>query len=56
MGTGKTFIAADATHMAGFRRILMLGPPHLVPKSKREVEMTRRGGRSRWRCAAAPGR
>ena len=40
MGTGKTFIAAAAAHLAGFRRILVLGPPHLVPKWKREVEMT----------------
>ena len=39
MGTGKTFIAAAAAYMAGFRRILVLGPPHLVPKWKREVEM-----------------
>ena len=30
MGTGKTFIAAAAAHMAGFRRILVLCPPHLV--------------------------
>ena len=40
MGTGKTFIAAAAAHMAGFKRILVLGPPHLVPKWKREVEVT----------------
>ena len=36
MGTGKTFIAAAAAHMAGFKRILVLCPPHLVPKWKRE--------------------
>ena len=40
MGTGKTFIAAAAAHMAGFKRVLVLCPPHLVPKWKREVEMT----------------
>ena len=45
MGTGKTFIAA-AAHMAGFKRILVLCPPHLVPKWKREVEMTVPGARA----------
>ena len=40
MGTGKTFIAAAAAHMAGFRRILVVGPPHLTRKWKREVEQT----------------
>ncbi len=29
MGTGKTFIAASAAHLAGFRRILVLCPPHV---------------------------
>ena len=33
-------------HMAGFKRILVLGPPHLVPKWKREVEMTVPGARA----------
>ena len=46
MGTGKTFIAAAAAQMAGFQRILVLGPPHLVPKWKREVEMTVPGARA----------
>ena len=46
MGTGKTFIAAAAAHMAGFLRILVLCPPHLVPKWKREVEMTVPGARA----------
>ena len=46
MGTGKTFIAAAAAHMAGFRRILVLCPPHLVPKWKQEVEMTVPGARA----------
>ena len=40
MGTGKTFIAASAAHMAGFRRVLVLCPPHLTRKWKREVEET----------------
>ena len=40
MGTGKTFIGAAAAHMAGFRRILILCPPHLTRKWKREVEET----------------
>ncbi len=40
MGTGKTYIAAAAAHMAGFRNILVLVPPHLVYKWKREIEMT----------------
>ena len=40
MGTGKTFIAASAAHMAGFRRMLVLCPPHLTRKWKREVEET----------------
>ena len=40
MGTGKTFIATAAAHMAGFRRVLVLVPPHLVRKWKREIEDT----------------
>ena len=40
MGTGKTFIAASAAHMAGFRRVLVLCPPHLTRKWKREIEET----------------
>ena len=40
MGTGKTFIAAAAAHMAGFQRVLVICPPHLVPKWKREIEQT----------------
>ena len=46
MGTGKTFIGASAAHMAGFKRVLVLCPPHLVGKWKREVEMTVPGARS----------
>ncbi len=40
MGTGKTFIGAAAAHMAGFQKILVLCPPHLTKKWKREVEQT----------------
>ena len=46
MGTGKTFIGAAAAYMAGFERILIICPPHLVPKWKREVEMTVPGVRT----------
>ena len=40
MGTGKTTIAAAAAYLAGFQRVLVLCPPHLVRKWKREVEAT----------------
>ena len=40
MGTGKTFIGAAAAFMAGFRRILVLCPPHLTGKWKREIKET----------------
>ena len=46
MGTGKTFIGAAAAHAAGFRRILVLCPPHLTRKWKREVEDTVPGARA----------
>ena len=46
MGTGKTFIAVAAAHMAGFPRVLVLCPPHLTGKWKREVEMTAPGARA----------
>ena len=46
MGTGKTFIAAAAAYMAGFDRILIICPPHLTKKWKREVEMTVPGARA----------
>ena len=46
MGTGKTFIGAAAAYMAGFQRVLIICPPHLVPKWKREVEMTVPGARA----------
>ena len=37
MGTGKTFIGASAAYAAG---VLVLTPPHLTRKWKREVEQT----------------
>ena len=40
MGVGKTFIAIAAAQLAGFRRVLVLCPPHLVGKWQREVEET----------------
>jgi len=40
MGTGKTTIAAAAAHLAGFRRVLVLCPPHLVRKWQREIVAT----------------
>ena len=40
MGTGKTFIGTAAAHLAGFRRVLVLCPPHLTRKWKREIEAT----------------
>ena len=46
MGTGKTFIATAAAHAAGFQRILVLAPPHLTVKWKREVEQTIPGARA----------
>ena len=46
MGTGKTFIAASAAYMAGFERVLVLCPPHLTRKWKREVEETAPGARA----------
>ncbi len=46
MGTGKTFIGAAAAYMAGFKRILIICPPHLTRKWKREIEETVPGGRA----------
>ena len=41
-----TLLGAAAAHMAGFERILIICPPHLVPKWKREVEQTMPGVRA----------
>ncbi len=46
MGTGKTYIGAAAAHMTGHRNVLVLCPPHLVLKWKREIEMTVPGARA----------
>ena len=46
MGTGKTFIGAAAAYTAGFRRVLVICPPHLTKKWKREVERTVPGARA----------
>lgn len=40
MGTGKTTIGAAAAYLAGFRRVAVLCPPHLVRKWAREVVAT----------------
>ena len=40
MGTGKTYIGAASAHMAGFKRPLVLCPPHLTEKWKREIKET----------------
>ena len=40
MGTGKTFIGAASAYMAGFKRPLVLCPPHLTEKWKREIKDT----------------
>ena len=40
MGVGKTFIGIAAAQLAGFQRVLVLCPPHLVGKWKREIEET----------------
>ena len=46
MGTGKTYIGAAAAYMAGFNRVLVICPPHLTKKWKREVEQTVPGARA----------
>lgn len=40
MGTGKTTIGTAAAVLAGFERVLVLSPPHLVRKWQREVKAT----------------
>jgi hypothetical protein len=46
MGTGKSYIAAAAAYLAGCRRILVLAPPHLVKKWRREIVQTIPGART----------
>ncbi len=45
MGVGKSMLAAAAAYLAGFRRVLILCPPHLVRKWRREVLATVPGAR-----------
>jgi hypothetical protein len=45
MGSGKTFLAAAAAFLAGHRRVVVLCPPHLVRKWRREIEQTVPGAR-----------
>jgi hypothetical protein len=45
MGVGKSLIAVAAAYLAGFRRVLVLCPPHLVQKWRREVLQTVPGAR-----------
>lgn len=40
MGTGKTNIAISAAYAAGMKRMVVVCPPHLVHKWKREIEIT----------------
>jgi len=46
MGTGKSYIAAAAAYLAGCRRVMILCPPHLVNKWRREVLQTVPGARA----------
>ena len=46
MGTGKSYIAAAAAHLAGCQRVLILCPPHLVNKWRREILQTVPGARA----------
>ncbi len=45
MGVGKSMLAAGAAYLAGFRRVLIICPPHLVKKWRREVLNTVPGAR-----------
>lgn len=40
MGLGKTYISIAAVSALGYTRILVLCPPHLVAKWKREIKLT----------------
>jgi SNF2 family DNA or RNA helicase len=40
MGVGKTLIGAATSFVAGFKKVLILCPPHLVKKWEREVKST----------------
>ena len=45
MGVGKSMLAVAAAYLAGFHRVLILCPPHLVKKWRREVLATVPGAR-----------
>jgi hypothetical protein len=40
MGSGKSYIAAAAAYLAGCRRVIIMCPPHLVRKWRREIAQT----------------
>ena len=40
MGTGKSYAGAAAAYLAGCRRVLVMSPPHLVKKWRREILQT----------------
>ena len=46
MGGGKSLMACAAAHLGGFRRTLVVCPPHLVEKWRREVLATAPGARA----------
>ena len=46
MGTGKTLIAVAAASMAGLQRMLVICPPHMVVKWRREVLDTLPGAKA----------
>lgn len=45
MGTGKSYVGAAAAYLAGCRRVIVLCPPHLVKKWRREILQTVPGAR-----------
>jgi len=45
MGSGKSLVAAAAAYLAGCRRVLVVCPPHLVRKWRREILQTVPGAR-----------
>ena len=40
MGCGKSLVAAAAAYLAGYRQVLVICPPHLVRKWRREIQQT----------------
>jgi len=55
MGTGKSLIAAAAAYLAGFRRVFVLCPPHLVKKWQREIVQTVPGAAVGCGCGCGAG-